>query len=194
MPGSPARSAGEDRKCSFHFRSGRAHDRMEVYGETAVTAYRGVDGGARAFDPSSALGPDAMVPLDWPRAGGVRFEGVRLRYERYGAAAGGAGDPEGPAGSAGVGGGAQAAVRDAPMGAAEPAWALAGLDLELRPGERLGLVGRTGAPRHWSHLQVMYALLLWCAGVWPSTRMWILCIRSGHALGSYQLTAHALHP
>ncbi|KAK9825002.1 hypothetical protein WJX81_008465 [Elliptochloris bilobata] len=26
-----------------------------------------------------------------------------------------------------------------------PAWALAGLDLEIRPGERLGLVGRTGA-------------------------------------------------
>ena len=156
-PGTPARSAGEDCERSFHFRSGRARDRMDVYRDSAIAAYGDIPGDARGSNPSRVPDPDARVPSDWPRAGGVRFEGVRLRYERYGAAAGGAGGPEGAAGSASVGGGAQAAVRDASTGAAEPVWALAGLDLELRPGERLGLVGRTGAHRHWSHLRTMYA-------------------------------------
>lgn len=150
-----------DRDPSFDFRSGRTRDRSDVYRETAVAAHQDGDGGARVSDPSRAPDPDARVPSDWPRAGGVRFEGVRLRYERYGAAAGGAGGPGvGSAGLAGLGGGAQAAVRDASSGAAEPVWALAGLDLELRPGERLGLVGRTGAHRHWSHLQMMYAVIM----------------------------------
>lgn len=157
-PGTPARSAGEDRERSFHFRSGRARDRMDAYKDSATAGYGDIPGDARGSDPSRTPDPDATVPSDWPCAGGVRFEGVRLRYERYGAAAGGAGGPGGAAWSSGVGAGAQAAVRDAPTGAAEPPWALAGLDLELRPGERLGLVGRTGAPRHWSHQQMMYVV------------------------------------
>lgn len=101
----------------------------------------------------------------------MRFEGVRLRYVRYShtgvgsvapAAGGTAGGPaaspaEGAAGSAGSGAGAAApvegsagpaaegAARDPAANPTEGAWALAGLDLELHPGERLGLVGRTGA-------------------------------------------------
>ena len=160
-PGMPAPSAHCDP--SFDFRSGHARDRTDEYRETAVAACQGIDGGARVSDPSRALDPDARVPADWPRAGGVRFEGVRLRYERCGAPAGAAGVPEGAAGSAGVAGGAQAAVRGESSSAAEPAWALAGLDLELRPGERLGLVGRTGAPHNGSHLQVVNDAIEWRA-------------------------------
>lgn len=146
-PGAPALSVGEDRDPSFHFQSGRARDRKDVYREAAIAAYGDIPQDSRVSDPSGTLAPDARVPSEWPQAGGVRFEGVRLRYERYSATAGPAGATEGAAGPAGDRSGAQAAARDARTGAAEPAWALAGLNLELRPGERLGLVGRTGALR-----------------------------------------------
>lgn len=112
------------------------------------------------------------LPQGWLFEGAVRFEGVRLRYARYShtrvggaapAAGGTAGGPaaspaEGGAGRAGSGAGAAAPVEgsagsaaegaawDPPADPTEGAWALAGLDLELHPGERLGLVGRTGAP------------------------------------------------
>ena len=152
-PVTPAPPAGNDGDPSFRLCSGRARDRMDAYRDTAIAASGDIRGDVRVSDPYMALDPDRRVPSDWPRAGGVRFEGVRLRYSAASGGAGGPGCPSGSAaGSAGDGRGAQAAARDASTGAAEPAWALAGLDLELHPGERLGLVGRTGVLCHCSHL------------------------------------------
>ncbi len=83
----------------------------------------GVGAGGRSAGGAGGGAPGGALPPGWPGAGAVRFEGVRLRYEAR----------CGPGATGGV-----PAACDVP-------WALAGLDLELRPGERMGLVGRTGA-------------------------------------------------
>lgn len=94
----------------------------------------------------SHTGVGGVAPAAGGTAGGPAPSPAEGAAGSAGSVAGAAaGDPaaapvEGSAGSA-----AEGAAWDPAANSAEGAWALAGLDLELHPGERLGLVGRTGA-------------------------------------------------
>jgi ATP-binding cassette, subfamily B, multidrug efflux pump len=92
-------------------------------------------------EPVAIESPKHPVSRPRPSAGHIVFDRVWFAYNVAGSArAGGAGEA-GRAGGAGKAGGAGGAGEDA----TEPEWVLRDVSFDVKPGERLGIVGATGS-------------------------------------------------